>query len=85
MKVKYIEYSYITPKHYEYILDEIYTYDDLYKSLLKLLNLKEEYSKLIVDKENGASYWEFTTPNGVITAREGRIELIDKEWCIWNL
>lgn len=79
MKIKYIEYSYITPKHYEYVLDEIYTYDDLYKSLLKLLNLKEEYSKLIVDKENGASYWEFTTPFGVITAREGKIKLIDKE------
>ena len=79
MKVKYIEYSYITPKHYEYVLDEIYTYDDLYKSLLKLLNLKEEYSELIVDKENGASYWEFTTLNGVITAREGKIKLIDKE------
>lgn len=79
MKVKYIEYSYITPKHYECVLDEIYTYDDLYKSLLKLLNLKEEYSELIINEENGESYWKFTTPFGVITAREGKIKLIDKE------
>lgn len=79
MKVKYIEYSYISPKHYEYVLDEIYTYDDLYKSLLRLLKLKEKESKLVVNEENGESHWEFTTPFGVMSARYGSIKLIDKE------
>lgn len=77
MSIKYIEYSFISSSHSEYII-EIDSIDQLEEKILNALHLEINSGKLIYnEKINGPCYWIMNTPFGKMNCRYGELQVIE--------
>ena len=77
MLIKYIEYSFISSTHREYII-EIDSIDQLEEKILNALHLEINSGKLIYnEKINGPCYWIMNTPFGKMNCRYGELQVIE--------
>ena len=77
MSIKYIEYSFISSSHREYII-EIDSIDQLEEKILNALHLEINSGKLIYnEKINGPCYWIMNTPFGKMNCRYGELQVVE--------
>ena len=77
MSIKYIEYSFISSSHSEYII-EIDSIDQLEEKILNALHLEINSGKLIYnEKINGPCYWIMNTPFGKMNCRYGELQVVE--------